>query len=330
MSKIEIKFDTKKFEKELNKKVNELVKNKQRELAVRKNKENSNMILLSKNAETMLRVFLKEYEKTRDYEISGSTSQFPNYINYSLHKTLDELEICGYISTKILSINGGWSVVLTPEAIDYFEKKGSRSELFEELVESERDLLQELIKNEIDDGNMTEYVQGRLEDDSKDIFRGILEKLYSNGLVSFLLEDDTAYDVQLTQAGRTFFEREKRYNEKIKALANTIYNIKNIQANQSNLVLGDVVNSTLNIDNTISQIEKKIDEECKTEDEKTELKALLIETQEIIESIKESRHIEKRKSFMERISKHLEKHGWFYGEIVGLLGQAMLTMLGGQ
>lgn len=33
---------------------------------------------------------------------------------------------------------------------------------------------------------------------------------------------------------------------------------------------------------------------------------------------------------MERISKHLEKHGWFYGTIIGLLGQALLTILGGQ
>ncbi len=74
--------------------------------------------------------------------------------------------------------------------------------------------------------------------------------------------------------------------------------------------------STLNIDNTISQMEQKINEECKTEDE--------------IESIKESRHIEKRKSFMERMSAHLEKHEWFYGAIIGLLGQAMLTMLSRQ
>ncbi len=329
MSKFQIKFDMKKIEKELNKQVNEIVKSKQRELVIMKNKEVSNMNVLSQNAETMLRIFLKEYEKTHNYAINGSTDQFPDYVRQSLKKILDELEICGYILRSFLSIGGGWSVVLTPESIEYFEKKGSRAELFEELVESEKKLLDELIKIENEDGNMTEYVQGRLSDDPKDVFRGVLGKLYSNGLVSIIWADDIAYDVCLTQAGRTFFEREKSYNEKTKAVANT-YNIGNIQANQSNLVLGDVVSSTLNIDNTISQIERKINEECKTEDERKELKALLSETQEIIESIKESRHIEKRKSFMERMSAHLEKHGWFYGAIIGLLGQAMLTMLSGQ
>ena len=66
MSKFEIKINTKKIEKELNKKVNEIVKNKQKEMIVKRNRENGTMSVLSQNAETMLEVFLDKYNKNKD------------------------------------------------------------------------------------------------------------------------------------------------------------------------------------------------------------------------------------------------------------------------
>ncbi len=55
----------------------------------------------------------------------------------------------------------------------------------------------------------------RLADDQKDVFQGVLGKLYSNGLVSIIWADNTAHDVCLTQAGRTYFERKKlQWNNK--------------------------------------------------------------------------------------------------------------------
>ena len=78
MSKFEIKINTKKIEKELNKKVNEIVKNKQKEMIVKRNRENGTMSVLSQNAETMLEVFLDKYNKNKDYSIQGNISEFPD------------------------------------------------------------------------------------------------------------------------------------------------------------------------------------------------------------------------------------------------------------
>ena len=52
------------------------------------------------------------------------------------------------------------------------------------------------------------------------------------------------------------------------------------------------------------------------------------ETKEIIENLENCKIIQTRKGFVNRLSKHLEKHGWFYGAVVQLLGTAAMTMLG--
>lgn len=286
------------------------------------------MKILSQNAEIMLRIFLNKYEDTNNYMINGDTDEFPNYFN--IIRVMQELDLYGLISMFTVHIDGSWNVVITPEALEYFKKKGCRVELFEELVENEKKLLMELLRIEKEDGSLTNYLQDKLQDDSRDIFRGIIGTLYSNGLISLFWADDTVYDVSLTQAGRSYFEREKKYNEKsAKSISNT-YNFGDIHASNSNLVLGEVKNSILNIDNSISMIEQKIDVKCENDEERQELKALLEETKEIVENIKESRHIDKRKSFFQKLSTHLEKHSWFYAEIVGLLGQTALILLGGQ
>lgn len=102
-------------------------------------------------------------------------------------------------------------------------------------------------------------------------------------------------------------------------------NIGSIVTTGSNLILGDVVNSNLLIDNSIQKIENEIDQ--KGGDDSENLKKLLDEVKELIENIQESRHIPKNKSLFERLSNHLEKHGWFYGEVIGLIGTATMQML---
>ena len=54
------------------------------------------------------------------------------------------------------------------------------------------------------------------------------------------------------------------------------------------------------------------------------------EAKEIIDDFKESKQISTRKGFFKKLSSHFEKHGWFYGEMVGLFGQAMLMKISGQ
>ena len=113
--------------------------------------------------------------------------------------------------------------------------------------------------------------------------------------------------------------------EKAKSEKEKQFNIGSIIANGSNLVLGDVINSALSIDNSTSRIEQEIEE--KGGEEKEELRELLEEVKELIENMQDSRHIPKKKGLFSKLSNHLEKHGWFYGEVVGLLGSAVMQML---
>ena len=59
------------------------------------------------------------------------------------------------------------------------------------------------------------------------------------------------------------------------------------------------------------------------------MKELLEDVKELIENMQDSRHIPKNKGLFSRLSNHLEKHGWFYGEVVGLIGAAALQLLQG-
>lgn len=329
MAKFQIKIDTKKIEKELNKKVDEIVRKKQKEILIQQNKERLSMNILSKNAEIMLNVFLNKYNEEKDYSVNGNMSEFPNYMRFCIKETMEDLKLYGYISNYNNFIDGGWFVTLTPEALQYFEKKGCREKLFDELTDSEKNLLNEIIKVENSNGNITEFLEKKVNDDEKDIIRGIIGTLDSNGLIRVSWASDTVYNAILTQAGRTYFEREKKHNERLSKLSSNTYNINNLTATNSNFVMGDVVNSNLNIDNSVSRIEQEIEEKCDNEDDKKVLQELLEETKEIIENMKDSKHIDKRKGFFQKLTDHFDKHGWFYAEVVNLLGQTALNLLGG-
>ena len=131
----------------------------------------------------------------------------------------------------------------------------------------------------------------------------------------------------LTPQGITYFEDKEKAMEREDEKMKTSINIGNIVANGSNLVLGDVINSVLSIDNSVKRIEKEIEE--KGGDDSEELLEILVEVKELIENMQESRHIPKNKGLFSKASRHLEKHGWFYGEIVGLIGAAAMNMLQG-
>jgi len=103
------------------------------------------------------------------------------------------------------------------------------------------------------------------------------------------------------------------------------YHIQNLLANGGIITFGSVINSTQSIDNSIEQIENQIEE--KGGSEKEELYSILNEAKEIINEISQTREIRPKKAFYEKLSGHLSKHRWFYGEIVGLLGTALLGTL---
>ena len=133
------------------------------------------------------------------------------------------------------------------------------------------------------------------------------------------------WEATLSPQGATYFEDKKRATEKAEAEKENKFNIGSIVANGSNLVLGDVINSALSVDNATSRIEQEIEE--KGGEDKQELRELLEEVKELIENMQDSRHIPKNKGIFSKLSNHLKKHAWFYGEVVGLLGSTVVQML---
>lgn len=329
MAKFKIKLDCKKIEKEINKQVQDIIKKEKPKLYVQRKREINNLIFLNQNEETMIDVFINKYEETNKYEVQGNVNDFPEYMRFCIKDTMENLKLYGYISNYDLFIDGNWYVIITPDGKEYFEKKGSRIELFDELADDEKELLRDLIQMDNNNEDIVTYIQQQLENDSKDIFRERLGSLKTNGLITTRWADDTVYYVSLTQSGRTYFEREQKNNEKLKQLASNNYNINTLNANNSSLVLGNAINSSFNTNNSVYQIEQEIEEKCSTEEEKKELTELLNEAKEILENMQDSKHIEKRKNFFQKLTNHFDTHGWFYAEIVNLFGQTIIKLLGG-
>lgn len=154
------------------------------------------------------------------------------------------------------------------------------------------------------------------------------EKLKMYGVVSdYCIWINALWEVTITPQGLLYFENKERAKGKERLAQKSNISIGSIVANGSNLVLGDVINSSLSVDNSIQRIEQEIEE--KGGEDAEELHALLYEVKELIENIQESRHVPKNKGLFAKLSNHLEKHGWFYGEVIGLLGAAALQMLQG-
>ena len=103
------------------------------------------------------------------------------------------------------------------------------------------------------------------------------------------------------------------------AAGNTYYNY-------GNMVFGDVVDSTLSVDNSIHQLERSIEE--RGGEDKEELMELLEDVKELIANIESSRAIPKQKKLFQRLNDHVVRHGWFYGAVIQLLGTVVMNGLG--
>lgn len=183
---------------------------------------------------------------------------------------------------------------------------------------------------DIYDGNEEKHVQGNYDSIPKAYHNSLLlefEKLSMYGVVSSPhVWINAMWEATLTPQGITYFEDKKVAQEKEKAMRSPI-NIGSITATGSNIVIGDVINSSFSIDNSLDRLEQEIEE--KGGEDKEELKDILEEAKELIENMQDSRHIPKNKGLFSRLSNHLEKHGWFYGEIIGLIGATALQLLQG-
>ena len=329
MSNFKIKIDTKKFEKQLNKQIEEIAFEKQKEIIKKQLiKGDNEMNILPNKEEILLEIILNKYDGNENMIVNGSYDEIPSNMHFGIKNIFRTLELYNYIGHFEQWLDG-WSVVLNQEGIEYFEKKGMRKELFEELADNEKELLKEIIEIEENNGNISEFLANRVNKDEKDIVRGIICELKANGLINVSWASNTVNNAVLTQPGRTYFEREEKYFKRMKESANNTYNVGNIYADGSNVVIGDVINSSLNIDNSYTRIENRIEQECNQED-KLEIKELLEETKEIIDNMKKNGSIGQRKSFFKRLTDHACKYGWLYAEIVHLIGNAAIGIIGGK
>lgn len=330
MSNFKIKIDTKRFEKNLNKQLEKIVYEQQKEMMIKNRieKGDNKMNILPQKEEELLQIILNKYDGNEEMNVSGSSEELPKNMRFGLKDIFNTLKIYNYIAEWNFYIGGEWFVVLNQEGIEYFEKKGMRQELFEELTGNEKELLREIIQVENEEKDISELLANKVDNDAKDIIRGIIGVLKSNGLINVSWASDTVYNASLTQPGRTYFEREKKYFKRMESQKNNTYNFGNVNVDGGNFIAGNVVNSVLNVDNRITQIEKIIEEKVDEQDKKN-LKEILEDAKEIMENIKNNGVVEKRKGFFKKLTEHANKYGWFYAEVVNLIGTAVITKIGG-
>lgn len=330
MSNFKIKIDTKKIEKNLNKQLEKIVYEQQKELILKNKIEKSDneMTILPQKEEELLQIMLNKYDGNEEMNVNGNIEDLPKNMRFGLKDIFNTLKLYNYIAEWNFYIGGEWFVVLNQEGIDYFEKKGMRPELFEELADNEKKLLKEIIDTEINGGNISELLANKVDSDEKDIVRSVIGSLRKNGLLNVSWASNTVYNASLTNPGRTYFEREEKYLKRMESKKSNIYNFGDISVDGGNFIAGDVVNSVLKVDRHITQIEKEIEEKADDND-KESLKAILEDAKEIMENIKNNGVIEKRKGFFKKLTEHANKYGWFYAEIVNLIGTAVLTKIGG-
>lgn len=322
MSNFKIKINTKKLEK--------IVYEQQKKLILKNKieKGDNDMNILPQKEEELLQIILNKYDGNEEMNVNGSSEELPPNMRFGLKDIFNTLKLYNYIAEWNFYIGGEWFVVLNQEGIDYFEKKGMRQELFDELADNEKRLLKEIIDTETNGGNISELLANMVDLDEKGIVRSIIGSLRKNGLLNVSWASDTVYNASLTNPGRTYFEREKKYLKRMESNKSNIYNFGDISIDRGNFVAGDVVNSVLNVDSHITQVEKDIEEKA-DDDDKENLKKTLEEAKEIMENIKNNGTIEKRKGFFKKLTEHANKYGWFYAEIVNLIGTAVLTKIGG-
>lgn len=219
--------------------------------------------------------------------------------------------------------------VLIPATKYFKEKQESKTGKFDNLEMLIFEILFQYKKAGLSSDNLTLECNIKFLDMPGSSRKELFEKLKKMNLISyFSLDGQRKAKVILEPSIFTYFDEKEKHieeQESQKASRHTFY-IGTLNANGSNFVLGNVFDTSFNIDNSIHTIEKQIDENGDTE--KEELRQLLKEAEEIINNIKSSRSIPQNKGFFEKLSTHLSKHGWFYSAIVGLLGEAGLSLLG--
>lgn len=195
------------------------------------------------------------------------------------------------------------------------------NQMFKKLPSNSRALLKQIIESD-NPGLMliNRFMNCSPKEDLE--LRGILKELRDGGYINMVWASNVPYDVVVYNPGRTYFEQEAEYERQTNNSQRSVVHIDN----SGNFVLGNVTGSSLSVVNSIEEIENEI--QAKGGDDKQILMALLKEAIELTTQIKANQPIPHKEGFATRLSTHLAKHGWFYGAIINLLGQAVLMKMG--
>lgn len=330
MAKFNFSFDAKKFQKSIEKEMQKAIRKEQAAASVSMQPEFEGIKILDRACEDALRVILEKYDGNDSLSVSGGYDVFPKYMRFSLSDIFTKLKLSGVIASEISTMEA-WNVYLTPNGITYFDDKKRYEEglkpMFRKLPANSKQLLDDILSSD----NPTQMLCERFEkctDKEDDELRSLLRELIEKGYINIPgWADNVPTYIEINNSARTYNEQEAEYERQLKHTSRAVYNIGMITNQNSIVTFGDIINSTISIDNAIRHIENEI--EVKGGEDKEELRALLTEAKELIDNLNSTRHIPKNNGFFKRVSSHVEKHGWFYGEIVGLLGTAALGLLQG-
>jgi len=242
-------------------------------------------------------------------------------------RIIDELCRIGYLEKKKKTIPGMSGqpatkvdkIDITFNGKNYFnnlDKYYADCEFDIKLPSNARKLLKEII---LCSGDRSEMIKNKFESADQDELTGILGQLDDKGFINIFWAEDIPYSVTLENSGKTYFETAKPHSntERIRETKiNSVY--------AGNMVVGDVINSSLSNSTNITFIENQIDAEGG--EDKEELRELLKEAKEAIENFQKSGEIKENKSFSKKARKHLEKYPWFYSGLMNLMGTAAMKI----
>ena len=178
---------------------------------------------------------------------------------------------------------------------------------------------------EYENNNSKNYILGVTPDIFPEIYRPGLIQLFANlkqyGIIFDYKSPIGCFVVTLSPFAFTYFEeKEKALKRELEKQNIPSINIGTFNATGSNINFGTISDSTLYLQNIERQIEEN------GGDDTEELKILLKEVKELCDEIKANKSLPKHSDLMQKISNHISKHGWFYGAIAQLIGNAVITM----
>ncbi len=282
---------------------------------------------LTLQEEFTLRIIIDNYDCSSGFFFVEKYKEYEGYNFNYLHPFFKELESDGLIY-DVIHMPAVTRGRITQEGLLYFHEKELNRDMT--LLKGEaRGLLIELIESK--DSNLAILLAAKfdgLDFNKGNRLRATIKYLVDNGYLNIPHNgwaDNVPYFAALTYEGEHYLEFEDQEHQKEMAKQGKTYNIQTVNAQGGNLIIGDALNVSQTIHQSIANISKEIDERGEDQDA---LKEILAEVEQLAKEMEKSGKTPEKgkvKRFFEKASHHLSKHGWFYGAILQVLGQAALS-----